>query len=164
MKLVNDAKWCGQTVGPKGAVQAPCWSYEYSYDLFTEDGTKYFTQTWQLPDVARGEPIEIFYSYMGSLHNESWYILKATDRYVVLVDCSYMLSWTNVGSILWVRPRVELTPGELEDISRIYKERLGWDFPGEFCHDLHGSNCTEPRISSSDRAAAVKGGWKQKYV
>jgi len=46
---------------------------------------------------------------MGTTHNETWYILKATDRYVALVDCSYMSGWTNVGSILWVRPNLILT-------------------------------------------------------
>ena len=44
--LVEDADWCAQTVGPDGPVQAPCWNYTYSYDLFTMTGTKYFGQTW----------------------------------------------------------------------------------------------------------------------
>ena len=42
MKLVNDSEFCGKTIGPDGPVKAPCWSYTYSYDLFTETGTKYF--------------------------------------------------------------------------------------------------------------------------
>lgn len=66
---------------------------------------------------------------MGSLHNETWYILKATKRYVVLVDCSYMNSWTNVGSIVWVRPEVVLTDDELAEISTVYNKKLGWNFP-----------------------------------
>ena len=41
-KLIDDADWCAQTVGPNGPVKAPCWSYSYSYDLFTMTGTKYF--------------------------------------------------------------------------------------------------------------------------
>jgi len=46
MEMVNDVKWCAQTVGPDGPVKAPCWSYHYSYDLFLEKGVKYFEQTW----------------------------------------------------------------------------------------------------------------------
>jgi hypothetical protein len=145
MKLVNDSQFCEQTVGPNGPVQAPCWSYTYSYDLYTETGTQYFQQTWQLPHVDRGRPVDIFYEYMGSTHNETWYLLKATDRYLVLVDCSYMMTWTNVGSILWVRPEVVLTDKEMADIAVVYKEKLGWSFPEEFCNDRHGrDSCTEP--------------------
>lgn len=121
-------------------LSAPCWSYTYSYDLFTETGTKYFEQTWGLPgNVAKGEPIPITYTYQGSTHNETWYILKATERYVVLVDCSYMNGWTNVGSILWVRPELTLTGSEMEDIKVVYKNKLNWNFPEQFCKDQHGS-------------------------
>ena len=82
---------------------------------------------------------------MGSTHNETWYLLKATERYVVLVDCSYMSGWTNVGSILWVRPEVVLTEQEMTDIAAVYKKKLNWNFPGDFCADQHGkSQCTEP--------------------
>lgn len=82
---------------------------------------------------------------MGSTHNETWYILKATDKYVVLVDCSYMSGWTNVGSILWVRPEYTLTDAEMKDIAAVYKAKLGWNFPDEFCNDKHGkAKCTEP--------------------
>lgn len=117
MKLVDDADYCAKTVGPDGPVKAPCFSYTYSYDLYLEKGTKYFQQNWQLPNVEKGKPIDIFYIYMGSTHNETWYLLKATERYVVLVDCSYMSGWTNVGSILWVRPAVVLTDQEMTDIA-----------------------------------------------
>lgn len=46
LKMVNDKEWCAKTVGPHGPVKAPCFSYQYSYDLFLEHGTKYFEQTW----------------------------------------------------------------------------------------------------------------------
>lgn len=146
MEEVNDEEFCKQTVGPNGPVQAPCWSYTYSYDLFTETGTRYFQQTWQLPgDVPEGEPIDIFYTYMGSTHNETWYLLDAVpDRYVILVDCSYMSGWTNVGSILWVRPNVVLTDAEMADIAKVYHERMDWNFPADFVTDVHGAdNCVE---------------------
>ena len=111
MYIVDDDEWCGQTVDPRtGVVKAPCWSYTYSYDLFTETGTKYYGQTWQLPSIEKGKPIDIYYDYMGSTHNETWYILnEPNNNYVVLVDCSYMSGWTNVGSILWVRPTYTLS-------------------------------------------------------
>jgi hypothetical protein len=46
MKMIDDEEWCSQTVGPDGPVKAPCWSYDYSYDLFTMEDTKYFGQVW----------------------------------------------------------------------------------------------------------------------
>jgi len=146
MSVVNNATWCAQTVGPGGPVQSPCFSYTYSYDLYTETSTKYFQQTWQLPgNVPKGNPIGIYYLYMGSTHNETWYILKKAPRYVVLVDCSYMGGWTNVGSILWVRPNVTLSASEMAEIKTVYHERMGWNFPDDFCKDQHGhGNCTEP--------------------
>jgi hypothetical protein len=141
----HDDKWCAQTVGPDGPVKAPCWSYDYSYDLYTETGSKYFGQVWQLPDTEKGKQIDIYYQYMGSTHNETWYILKATDRYVLLVDCSYMSGWTNVGSIVWVRPNITLTDSELTTIAKVYKEKLGWNFPDDFCVDRHGDDqCDGP--------------------
>lgn len=140
MKIVNDTEWCAQTIGPDGPVKAPCWSYDYSYDLFTETDTKYFGQVWQLPDTKKGEQIDLYYSYMGSLHNETWFILKATERYVLLVDCSYMSGWTNVGSIVWVRPEIVLSEEENEEIAQVYMKKLGWNFPEDFCVDRHGSD------------------------
>jgi hypothetical protein len=148
MTLINDTAFCAQTRGPDGPVQAPCWAYKYSYDLFTETGVQYFNQTWQLPAVQKGKAIDIFYNYLGSNHNETWYILKATPRYVILVDCSYMMDWTNVGSIVWVRPNIELTDTELAEIKTVYQAKLGWSFPDQFCHDRHGAkNCMEPSKS-----------------
>jgi hypothetical protein len=146
MSLINDTKFCAQTNVPGGGVvKAPCWGYNYSYDLFTETGTQYFNQMWQLPAVQKGKAIDIFYSYLGSQHNETWYILKATPRYVVLVDCSYMMDWTNVGSIVWVRPHIELSDTELAEIKSVYQLKLGWSFPEQFCHDRHGDeNCNTP--------------------
>lgn len=144
MKMVDDADWCAKTKSPDGGpVKAPCWSYDYSYDLFTETGTEYFGQVWQLPENGeKGKPIDIYYEYMGSTHNETWYILDFTENYVVLVDCSYMSGWTNVGSILWVRPDYELTEHEMNDIGRTYKNKLDWNFPKDFCVDRHGdANC-----------------------
>lgn len=71
--------------------------------------------------------------------------MKATERYVILVDCSYMSGWTNVGSILWVRPNLTLTDQEMSDIATVYKTKLDWNFPGDFCKDKTGSKqCTEP--------------------
>jgi|TARA_B110000285_G_C14608600_1_gene373896 SUMO ligase MMS21 Smc5/6 complex component len=82
---------------------------------------------------------------MGSLHNETWYLIKATDRYVLLVDCSYMSGWTNVGSIVWVRPEVVLTDDELAEIKSVYQKKLGWNFPEDFCVDRHGPDmCDGP--------------------
>ena len=40
--LSDDADFCAITVAPSGPVQAPCWSYTYSYELFLLEGTKYF--------------------------------------------------------------------------------------------------------------------------
>ena len=82
---------------------------------------------------------------MGSLHNETWYILKATERYVLLVDCSYMSGWTNVGSIVWARPEVVLSETELAEMTQVYKAKLGWNFPDDFCLDKHESQCVEPK-------------------
>jgi hypothetical protein len=83
---------------------------------------------------------------MGSTHNESWFILKATDNYVLLVDCSYMSGWTNVGSIVWVRPQHVLSDTEMGEITKVYKQKLNWNFPGDFCEDRHGpANCKEPK-------------------
>jgi len=78
---------------------------------------------------------------MGSWHNESWFILQATDNYVLLGDCSYMLSWIDVGSIVWVRPGHKLTDKENADIKEQYKTKMGWDYD-TFCYDKHGSDNT----------------------
>ena len=109
-------------------------------------GTKYFGQTWQLPgDIEPGKPIDIFYDYMGSTHNETWYLLKTDEHYIVLVDCSYMSGWTNVGSILWVKPNYVLSDDDKATIADVYKNALGWNFPDEFCEDRHGDdNCDGP--------------------
>jgi len=40
-----------------------------------------------------------------------------------------MNGWTNVGSILWVRPQVVLTETEMSDIAKVYKKKLNWNFP-----------------------------------
>jgi len=148
MFIVNNETFCAQTVTPgSGPVKSPCFSYTYSYDLYTETSTKYFQQTWQLPgNVPKGNPIDIYYTYMGSTHNETWYILKATPRYVVLVDCSYMQGWTNVGSIVWVRPNVTLNDTEVGEIKQVYKSAMGWNFPADFCVNEHGHpSCKEPQ-------------------
>lgn len=119
------------------------WAYTYSYELFTvDDELKYFGQTWQLPNNEPGKVANITYEYLGTLHNESWYLLQAVpDRYILLVDCSYMFTWTNVGSIVWVRPNVVLTPTEITTIAAVYKKALGWNFPDDFCPDQHGPSC-----------------------
>jgi len=141
MFLSNNASFCAQTVSPRGTVQAPCWSYKYSYDLYlTTGGTKTFEQTWQLPsDTPKGDQIDIYYNYMGSWHNESWFLLQATDNYVLLGDCSYMMAWINVGSIVWVRPGHTLTDAENAAIKEQYRTKLGWDYEA-FCYDKHGSD------------------------
>jgi len=88
---------------------------------------------------------------MGSTHNETWYILDATDQYVILVDCSYMSGWTNVGSILWVRPEHVLTSSEMTSIAAVYKEKMNWNFPEDFCKDVSGAEqCTEPSAGSGE--------------
>jgi hypothetical protein len=155
MELSQDDAFCAQTIFPgKGPVKAPCWSYTYSYDLYlVGDKTKTFEQTWQLPgDVPDGEPIDIYYNYMGSWHNETWYILQATENYVLLGDCSYMMDWIDVGSIVWVRPGHQLSDAENAEIARVYKELLGWDYE-DFCYDTHGSeSCRDPPVADSQPA------------
>jgi len=138
----NDADFCAKTIFPEtGPVQAPCWSYSYSYDLYHTDGTTaYFGQTWQLPgNVEAGNPIDIYYNYMGSWHNETWYIFEATDNYVLLGDCSYMMDWVDVGSIVWVRPGHVLSDDENARIKSVYADKLGWEYD-DFCYDTHESD------------------------
>merc|ERR1719266_667575 len=133
MFLVNDTEWCAKTVGPHGPVQAPCWNYTYSYDLFLENGsTKYFGQSWQLPNPAQGIPIEIYYTYMGTLHNETWYTFQATENYTLIGVCSYMMSWVDVGSIVWVRPGHDLTDAENSAIAKLYKDKFNFSY-ANFC-------------------------------
>jgi len=61
-----------------------------------------------------------------------------------------MSGWTNVGSILWVRPEHVLTDTENAEIAKVYKERMGSNFPEDFCKDHHDKEqCTEP--TSKDR-------------
>jgi hypothetical protein len=151
MSLVDNADFCSQTPTPAGPVQAPCWSYDYSYEVFNETGLVPQHQVWQLPsDTPLGAPIDIYYTYVGSLHNETWYILEATDRYVVLLDCSYMAGETNVGSILWVRPEVdELTPAEMTAVGAAYLDAGlpadSWTFPRDFLEDKW-RDCKEPPL------------------
>jgi len=154
MFSTNNASFCAETTSPAGTVQAPCWSYTYSYDLYlTTGGTKTFEQTWQLPSTTpKGEQIDIYYNYMGSWHNESWFILQATDNYVLLGDCSYMMDWIDVGSIVWVRPGHKLSDGENAAIKEQYKAKMGWDYEG-FCSTKHGSDnsgsvCRKPAKST----------------
>ena len=61
-----------------------------------------------------------------------------------------MGAWTNVGSIVWVRPGVELTEAEVADVAATYQAKLGhlggWDFPQDFCLDRHGpAQCPPPQ-------------------
>lgn len=140
MQSVDDAAWCAKTTSPVGgAVKAPCMNYSYSYDLYHTDGTTaYFGQTWQLPaDSGAGNPIDIYYNYMGSWHNETWYLLQATDNYVLLGDCSYMMDWIDVGSIVWVRPGYVLSDDDNAVIKSVYFDKLGWNYD-DFCYDVHG--------------------------
>lgn len=118
------------------------WSYDYSYEVYmVNNSLKYYEQIWILPNTIKGNVININYIYMGTPHNESWYILQATNRYVALVVCSYISTWTNVGSIVWVRPNIELTNTELNQLSNVYYHALGWKFPQQFCMTQHGSSC-----------------------
>jgi len=165
MFLVDDDEWCGQTNSPAGGpVQAPCWNYTYSYDLFVEDdgsngGTKYFGQSWQLPgNIPEGEQIDIYYNYMGSYHNETWFLLDAVeDKYILLVDCSYMDTWIDVGSIVWVRPGVVLSDEDNANIAAVYMDKLGWDY-GDFCYDTHGEgSCDGPDGVEAERRPASPG-------
>lgn len=162
----DDSDFCAQTIFPdSGPVQAPCWSYSYSYDLYHTDGTTaYYGQTWQLPsDGEQGKQIDIYYNYMGSWHNESWFIFEATDNYVLLGDCSYMMNWIDVGSIVWVRPGHVLSDEENARIKSVYADKLGWEFD-DFCYDTHDSpEChTAPsmteRISMPHRAHKARPG------
>merc|ERR1712083_933657 len=149
MNMVDDADWCGKTVAPSGPVPAPCWNYTYSYDLYLLTGTKYFQQTWQLPNPEPGKPIDIYYEYMGSMHNETWYITKTDENYVVLDYCSYMSGWTNVGSIIWVKPGYELVDDDHSKITEVYKNTLGWTYPDDFCFDRHGDDSCDDLLTST---------------
>ena len=61
-----------------------------------------------------------------------------------------MSGWTNVGSILWVRPEHVLTEEETTEIAAVYKQKMGWNFPEDFCKDHHDKEqCAEP--TSKDR-------------
>lgn len=159
-------QWCARTADKDGnELKPPCWKYTYSYDLYTVDPKhplKYFQQTWQLPgpygekgrptptkedpdakrrtkDYTTGKAVDINYAYMGSAHNETWFILAyKKDAYVVLVDCSYMGGWTNVGSILWARPGYELTSDDEAKIADVYQTKMKWQFPQQFCKNRSG--------------------------
>jgi len=90
---------------------------------------------------------------MGSWHNETWYILQQTENYVLLGDCSYMMDWIDVGSIVWVRPGHNLTDAENAEIKSQYKEKMGWEYD-DFCHDVHGpETCRDPSSSKDVRPA-----------
>jgi len=138
---VGDSAWCGQMVTPAGPVKAPCWNYTYSFDAFRTDGTlKHHGQSLRLPgDLPPGRPIEIFYTYQGTLHNETWYLVRAAPKYAVVAFCSYMLSWTNVGSIVWVRPGHELTAAEHREVRTLYRERFNMSYD-TFCEVRHGED------------------------
>jgi hypothetical protein len=149
--LVNDSKWCAQTVNPEGPVKAPCWNYTYSYDVFLVDGsTKNYGQSWQLPsDTPKGKPIDIFYTYQGTTHNETWFPVKATEKYTLIAFCSYMMSWINVGSIVWVRSGHELTDAENQEIAHVYKSKFDIDY-STFCNVRHGNDkCDGPNSLAS---------------
>lgn len=63
-----------------------------------------------------------------------------------------MSGWTNVGSILWVKPNYTLTDSEMASIKRVYKAKMDWNFPEEFCGDVHGdSQCTTPKLGEGGR-------------
>ena len=164
-------EWCALTEDKDGnKLKPPCWKYTYSYDLYTVDKKhplKYFQQTWQLPgpfgEKGRGEGrdsrymtgkvIDINYAYMGSAHNETWYILSyKRDAWVVLVDCSYMGGWTNVGSILWARPGYELDKDDEEKIATVDREKMGWSFPDQFCKNRSGPEQCEGQMLEDTRS------------
>jgi hypothetical protein len=73
-----------------------------------------------------------------------------------------MSGWTNVGSILWVRPEHVLTETETAEIAKVYKEKMGWNFPDEFCLDNHESQCTEPKAPKNQTPAGLPGLFLQK--
>ena len=82
---------------------------------------------------------------MGSTHNETWYIVATDENYVIVDYCSYMSGWTNVGSILWVKPEYTLTDADHEKITGVHMDTLGWSYPDEFCYDRHGDDqCVTP--------------------
>jgi len=120
------------------------WAYTFSYEVYLVNGSlEYYEETLMLPYSDEvGVPINFTYDYLGSPHEESWYILSSSvDRYVVLGACSFISTWTNVASIVWVRPNVTLTQMELDDISDLYGVNLGWEFPKQFCEPQHGESC-----------------------
>lgn len=154
--LSHNASFCAQQKRPDGtSIEAPCWHYDYSYDVFTETGLFHERQVWQLPgDVPDGNPIEIYYTYAGSLHNETWYIVDANDRYVLLFDCSRMSGWTLSGSIVWVNTEIgALTADDKTAIAAAYAgagfpEETGgqsWNFPEDFLADRWQTGCSAPK-------------------
>jgi len=153
VSLSNNATFCSQQLRPDGtSIEAPCWHYDYSYDVFTETGLYHQRQVWQLPgNVPKGDPVEIFYTYAGSLHNETWWIIDANDRYVLLFDCSKMSGWTLSGSIVWVNAAIgKLTPDDLKAIGASYAAAgfpestggQGWSFPNDFLQDRWATGCS----------------------
>ena len=65
------------------------------------------------------------------------------EAYVLVYVCSLMDSWTNTGSIVWVRPGYVLTDQDMADISVAYERELGWSFPSQFCADAHEQSCPQ---------------------
>lgn len=129
MQLVNDTVW----------------EYTYSSDIYlVNNSLKYNYQTLTLPNPAKGQPVEIEYDYMGSGMKETWFILEATERYVVVAVCSWISSWTNVDNPVWVRPNVTLTAAEMKSIAAVSQRALGWMFPDQFCKLPYESSCVEP--------------------
>jgi len=159
VSLSNNATFCSQQVRPDGtSIKAPCWHYDYSYDVFTETGLFHQRQVWQLPgNVPKGSPVEIFYTYAGSIHNETWTIIDANDRYVLLFDCSRMSGWTLAGSIIWVNAAIgKLTDDDMKAIGVAYAAAgfpestgdQGWSFPNDFLQDRWETGCSPVRSYS----------------
>lgn len=121
------------------------WDYTYSSEIYlVNNSLEYNLQTLPLPNAPKGEEIQIEYDYVGNPMKETWFILEATERYVVVAVCSYISTWTNVDSPIWVKPNVTLTAAEIKDITVVYKRALGWQFPNDFCKLPYESSCTEP--------------------
>jgi hypothetical protein len=116
-----------------------------------DNTTKNYKQSWQLPsDTPPGKPIEIFYNYQGTTHNETWFPVAATEKYSIIAFCSYIMSWINVGSIVWVRPGHELTESENSEIRTLYKNKFNTSYD-DFCYVRHGDKCS----ASADMSAGA---------
>jgi len=144
--LVDDKAFCKKSVKPDGTpVKTPCFSYNYSYEVFLATGVIHEERTRQLPGPKQhkqGTPIDIYYEYLGVTQKQTWYIHKTGKRYVALSYCSYNSGWVNIGGIVWVKVgkggvKNKLTKRDVSQIDAAYA-KVNLSF-ADFCGDTHGT-------------------------